>query len=117
MSDSTTTCERLAPEDLEEGDFVTVLRAVHEVPSFFWCADSMSRPPEKPIEYEYTPAHAGTPLRIESVCLPFLFVKHPDGSYSTIDIRRTQLARMPRGYAKLVIEKTTKQARGVNALR
>ena len=64
--------------------------------------DTSIRPPEQPIRIEYTPCDCGTPLRVESVCLPFVFVRSPAGTHSTLDVRRTELTRLPNDYAKTV---------------
>ncbi len=101
----------LAPEDLREGDYVAVLRATFELPSFLWGGDTSIRPPEQPIRYEYTPCDCGTPLRVESVCLPFVFVRSSAGTHSTLDVRRTELTRLPNAYAKTVCETLVKDRR------
>ena len=101
----------LAPEDLREGDYVAVLRATFEFPSFLWGADTCNRPPEQPIRYEYTPYDSGTPLRVESVCLPFVFVRSPAGTHLTLDVRRTELTRLPKEYAEAVCGKLEKDKR------
>jgi hypothetical protein len=40
------------------------------------------------------------PMRVKSVCLPFVLTKCPAGEQSTIDLRKCQLARLDQGYAK-----------------
>ena len=104
----------LAPEDLREGDYVAVLRATFELPSFLWGGDTSIRPPEQPIRYVYSPCDSGTPLRVKSICLPFLFVRSPTGTHSILDLRRTELTRLTREYAETVckkLEKDTRKAR------
>jgi hypothetical protein len=36
------------------------------------------------------------------VCLPFVLVVRPDGTAGTLDLRRVQLVKLDRAYAKLV---------------
>jgi hypothetical protein len=103
-------CQTTSPEDLSEGDYVTVLRQICEVPSFFWpMLETRDQPPERPVRYEQTPCDAGIPLRIDSICLPFLFVRRPNGTYTTLDLRRMELTRLPRKYAERVTEKMTRE--------
>jgi hypothetical protein len=89
----------VAPEDLNCGDYVAVLNIVCEVPSFMWCGESLS--PDEPVRIKFQ-SGTGTPLKIKAICLPFVFVKFPNGTTQTLDIRRTQFVRLNSDYAKVV---------------
>jgi hypothetical protein len=90
----------VAPEDLRCGDFVAVLSVIHEYPSFFWCCDSEMLARKEPVRVQYTNANGATLLKIKRLCLPFVFVKEPAGTYRTMDIRHCQLVRLSRKYAR-----------------
>jgi hypothetical protein len=92
----------VAPEDLRCGDYVAVLTVIHEYPSFLWCCDSAMLPRNEPVRVEYTDARDATLLKIKELCLPFVFVKEPTGTYRTIDIRLCRLVRLSRKYARRV---------------
>jgi hypothetical protein len=102
----------VAPEDLNAGDFVAVLSEVSEYPSFFWC-DTSERDRSEPVRLSTIPQPTKPPLRIEAICLPYVFVKSPLGAGETIDIRLTQLARLDRKYAK-VVWKSLRKSRPVS---
>jgi hypothetical protein len=90
----------LAPEEVRPGDYVTPLHMIAEVPSYWWFGEAWSMPPEDPVRMRYTTLCDGAPLRVISVCLPFVLLKQPCGSSRTLDLRRCQLARLDVRYAK-----------------
>lgn len=92
----------LAGEDLRCGDFVGILHETLEVPSYHWSCDGQLLPPDELIRLVYRPTAGGTPLKVKAICLPFVFVKHPSGQHQTLDIRRQQLVRLTKSYARLV---------------
>ncbi len=91
----------LAHEDIQLGDFVTMLYAIAELPSFLWCADAATLPRHESIRFQFVPAKAGIPLKVKAICLPFVFVKRPFGDKRTLDVRRCRLARLDREYASV----------------
>jgi hypothetical protein len=95
-----TLAKALAPEDIQAGDYVTPLHMLAEVPSYWWCADDWSLPRDRPVYIRFITSCDGAPLRVKSVCLPFVLVKHPSGQSSTLDLRKCQLARLDRQYAR-----------------
>ena len=44
------------------------------------------------------------PMKVKSVCLPFVFVKLPDGRHRTLDVRQHQLAEVSRDYGRSVFD-------------
>jgi hypothetical protein len=92
----------VAGEDLCVGDDVAILNEIHEFPSFFWSGCETSVAPHEPVRIQSMARDAGTPLRVQAVCLPFVFLKTPIGKPRTVDIRRVQLVRLDASYARLV---------------
>ena len=105
-----TLAKALAPEDIRRGDFVTPLHVIAEVPSYFWCDDGWTMPRDELVRIRYTPTDSGLPLKVKSVCLPFVLVKHASGERITIDLRQCQLARLDRRYAKRAWKAYTKSS-------
>ena len=96
---NTALAKALAPEDVREGDFVSRLHVTAEIPSFLWNADASMLPCHEPIRIQFLPRGAGIPLKVKSVCLPFVLVKLPGGKRRTLDLRECRLARLDRTYA------------------
>jgi hypothetical protein len=92
-------------EDLRVGLDVAVLNETFELPSFMWSCCDVTLDPHELVRLQYQSRDGGTPLRVRAVCLPFVFVEQPDGRHRTIDLRRTQLVRLDRDYARLVRKK------------
>lgn len=99
----------LAPEDLRPGDLVSVLTEILELPSFLWCHDSQLLAPDEPVRMPWRPDDAGTPLKVKAICLPFVFVKTPNGEGRILDMRRCQLVRLSSDYARSVWRAFKKQ--------
>ena len=95
-----TLAKALAPEDIRQGDYVTPLFVIAEVPSFWWCAESWNLPLNEPVRIRFRAPSEGTPLKVRSVCVPFVLVKSPGGEQKTLDLRACQLARLDRSHAK-----------------
>lgn len=90
----------LAPEEVRPGDVVTMLHEIAELPSFLWCMDASLLPAEAPIRIQYVSDGGGIPLKVKSVCLPFVLVKLPYGGQQTLDVRQCRLARLDTAYAR-----------------
>ena len=110
-----TLARTLAPEDIRPGDYVTPLCMLAEVPSYWWCADEWSLPRDRPVYIRYITNCDGAPLRVKSVCLPFVLVKQPSGQSLTIDLRKCRLARLERQYARRAWKAYKNAARKGNA--
>jgi hypothetical protein len=99
--DDPTVVKPLAPEEIRPGDYVAVMQVVYELPSFFWCADTLLIPHDKPVRLLFLPADGGAPLKVRSVCLPFVLVKTSTDEHRMIDLRKCRVARLNRRFAKL----------------
>lgn len=100
MASNCTLAKALAPEDIQPGDFVTWLYVMAELPSFLWNADASTLPVEDPIRIQLVPEDGGIPMKVKSVCLPFILVKLPEGEKQSLDVRQCRLARLDRAFAK-----------------
>jgi hypothetical protein len=89
----------LAPEEICVGDFVTPLHVFYDLPSFFWDDCTLGRR-EELVRLCYLPETGGVPLKVLSICLPFVLVKQPSGEQRTLDVRKVRLARLNHKYAK-----------------
>ena len=96
----TTTAKGVAPEDIRAGCWITVMRASCEFPSFFWNADTSALPPERPVRFPYIPCTSGVPMKVRSVCVPFVLAESPDGELVTLDLRRCDVAEISAEFAK-----------------
>jgi hypothetical protein len=113
--ESATLAKCLAPEDIRPGDYVTPLSMLAEVPSYWWCADDWSLPRDRPVCIRFITNCDGAPLRVKSICLPFVLVKQPSGQSLTLDLRKCQLARLDRKYARRAWKAYKNAARTRNA--
>lgn len=117
MSQDATTCRLLAPEDVSVGDYVTQMESVCEIPSFYWACDVALPSPEQPVRFVHTPQESGTPARVRSVCLPFVYVKLATGCSATWDLRQCRIARMASAHARVIWKELKPQRRQYRQLR
>ncbi|MEO0586946.1 MAG: hypothetical protein AAF078_04835 [Planctomycetota bacterium] len=84
-----------APEDLRRGDVVVRTYATCQV--LRSTDDAMGDRPAYVVErVRYVPCDAGEPLRVEAVCLPFIYAVRPDEGADAIDLRMQTIAKLPR---------------------
>jgi len=88
----TTVAATVAGEDIRCGDFVTVLNATFEVPSYLW--DQAMLAPTELVRLKMIPSDAGVPLKVFAICLPFVYAKDTKGEINTLDLRREQIVRL-----------------------
>jgi hypothetical protein len=98
----------VAPEDLTCGQYIAVLNEIIEIPACCWL-DLPLHPPEMPVRVRVMSLDAGVPLKVQAVCLPFVYVRHPDGCLEPLDTRRLQLVRLSRCYARTVLKAVRKR--------
>ena len=98
---NSTLAKTLAPEEVRARDFVTVFHRIAELPSFLWCADASTLSVHDLVRIQFISEGAGIPLKVKSICLPFVLVKHPRGFKRTVDLRQCRLARLDRGFATM----------------
>lgn len=90
----TSVAARIAGEDIQRGDFVTVLNEIIELPSFLWCCSSSTLSTDETVRLRTMPHDAGQPMKVVAVCLPFVYTREAQGKLSTLDTRRQQLVRL-----------------------
>ena len=95
-----TLAKALAPEEICTGQYVTPLHVVAEIPSWYWDQCQFDNPRHEPVRMRLLTGCDGAPLRVESICLPFVLVKQPGGRAVTLDLRRCQVARLDAAYAR-----------------
>lgn len=106
----TSVAARVAGEDLQPGDFVTVLNEVVEFASFFWSDLATSLSPSEPVRTRYMPREAGKPHKVISVCLPFVYAKSTKGKIVVFDMRQSELVRLDANRGR-AMWKTMKKSR------
>ena len=102
MRAAPTLAATVAGEDLACGDFVALLHEFVDVPSYMWPCDGFRLSPHELVRLKFFPSQAGQPLRVITICLPFVYAKSADGVLTTIDTRQAQLVRLDRRCAKSV---------------
>jgi hypothetical protein len=106
-----TLAKALAPEEIYSDDYVAPLYEVYELPSFLLCDDSTLSPRDELVRIQVVPERGVVPLKVKSVCLPYVLVKHPRGHRLTLDVRRWKLARLDKRFAQIAW-KTQRVKRG-----
>ncbi len=97
---STCVASCLSAEDIRVGDYLALLTVTYEYPSFLWCGiDTMVLPPREAVFVEFRPLPYDMPLRVKSICLPFVFAKSPTGNHQVIDVRQHRLAKVDSEFA------------------
>jgi hypothetical protein len=102
----------LAPEEIRAGDFVAILRVTTQWPSFFWCGGEAPQPVESAIRIPWILNDGGVPLRVVSVCLPFVLAKPPTGPSIILDVRVCQFGKLGVPFA-IAARKALKKAAGI----
>ncbi|MFO0941128.1 MAG: hypothetical protein U0930_10200 [Pirellulales bacterium] len=93
---------RIAGEDIQPGDFITISSEVIELPSYFWCCDSLATAKDELIRLRFIPRESGEPYKVITVCLPFVYAKRSTGKLVTFDIRKHQLVKLDQSSGKKV---------------
>ena len=104
----------LAAEDIQRGDVVAILDMVHELPSFLWNSESHVLSPHEPVCIRLCSPSVGKPLKVKSICLPFVLAETPRGRYRTLDVRRCRLVRLGHDYAEMAWEQFRKAKKNKN---
>jgi hypothetical protein len=102
--------KKLPAEDIAVGDFVALGEIGCQLPSFFWCgADTTMWPPDQPVHITFLPFGDREPLKVKSVCLPFVLCELPNGKPKVHDVRQVQLLKLDHGFAQTVCEEFNKK--------
>ena len=96
----------VAPEDIQPGEFVSVLHVVWECPPLPWDRPDGSG---KPLRVLMLPRNDCAPMQVIDICLPQLLVKTAHGKRRLIDVRKYRLARVPEPFGRRVFEEIEAQ--------
>ena len=89
---STPAVRRLGPEDLQRGQYVTVMQRTGQSLNYHLFCESPEHPSVTVERYAYLPKQAGQPLKVLALCIPFVLVKTARGKCHMLDLRRVDLA-------------------------
>jgi hypothetical protein len=103
MSKELQLARRLAPEDINAGDFIAITAVVHEV----YLCSRLDREygPYEPLRLTCTECSDGSPLRVVAVCLPFVLIADGSGQRRALDARRHQFVRLSEDFARKALKK------------
>ena len=104
MSTESNIARTVAPEDIRPGAYVTILHVIDEFLPLVFDSNDASWRSVQPFRVRWLPYGDQSPMKVKSVCLPFVFVMLPDGAHRTLDVRRHQLAEVARDYGRSVFE-------------
>jgi hypothetical protein len=90
----------IGPEDVRAGQFVTISEWTWQV----LCEDCTGEDQPRIAHVSGWPEGSGWPLRVEKVCLPFVFAQTVTGTHVTVDLRRARLSRLSKSYGRAVFE-------------
>lgn len=92
----------LAPEDIQVGDYLAILRVTSEYVVPPWQRTDCNPELTPVMRFAHYPANTGRPLKVLEICLPFVLVEKPNGKHTSLDVRRMQLARISAAYGERV---------------
>lgn len=107
-SSCTSVAARIAGEDIQHGDYITVLNETYELPSFLWSCSSITLPADEPVRLRCMSREAGQPFKVVAICLPFVYASDPFVKLHTLDTRRHQLVRLDPQIGRRVWKRTRK---------
>ena len=101
MKNELTISKPLAPEDIQPEMYVAALFVCTEYLPGMWCDDGEPWKRREVKTARWLPCReAGLPLRVVTVCLPFVLVEKPCGTHESVDVRRVRLARLSDRYGR-----------------
>ncbi|WP_146396355.1 hypothetical protein [Pseudobythopirellula maris] len=103
----------LAPEEVRVGDYVSVLDTVYECPSYLWGCDARLGAADEVVRLRMRPFRAQPPLKVEGVCVPFVYLADAHGRQRTLDLRAERLARIDRDCARGVWKRVKAAAKAL----
>lgn len=100
----------IGPEDVRRGQYVTLTHATYEL--LVDRCGMGSGQELKTGKVTIIPYEAGHPLKVVSVCLPFVLVVDMNKRHRTLDLRRQQIARLSKAFGKRAFKAIAKQKTG-----
>lgn len=107
MTRDGTLARTLAPDDVRPGMYIApLLRLDERQPNVFDATPTVSA--DGVIRSVRIPTGSATPALVVDVCLPYLFVRSPRGTYRVLDGRRFKLARVSDAFGTRVFRQLAK---------
>jgi hypothetical protein len=98
MKDDKNIAKALAPEDIQPGDYVSILHVLGEyLPCF--SLDEVAWRSIEPVRVLWLPPTI-QPMKVVEVCLPFVLVRLINGEHRTLDVRRYRFARVSKEFGR-----------------
>lgn len=114
MNDAQPISRPVAAEDLRPGEYVAILRTVNEWMPLF-CDGEAWKERTEPRRMLWLPDDDQLdPMKIVSICLPFVLVTKADGKHRTIDARQVRLARLPKSFGKAAFARLGPERREID---
>lgn len=88
----------IGPEDVRIGDYVTVTHTTYEF--VMDPCPGISQDEVKPNRVTLIPWDAGRPMKVLSVCLPFVLVVDTARTTDTLDLRRHRIAKLSSAHGR-----------------
>jgi len=102
MNTTIRTSRTIAIEDLEVGDYITVIRAVGQcLPDAL--TDNFDHQTHV-LRFSYIPCDAGWPQRVRSICAPFVFTQTANGRHNVVDTRAATIAKVKKSFGRQVFK-------------
>ena len=98
-NDSRALAKALAPEDIRPGHYLMKLHCVGECFALLRGITEQDEYRVQKLRYQFLPPEI-EPLRVVSVCLPYVLVKNRDGKHALLDTRNVQFARLRKRFAR-----------------
>lgn len=98
-----------SPRGALPGDYVAVLHEIVEFPPITWTGAWLVPGSREAIRVQRCPCPTPGPLRVVSVCLPFVLMKDVNGKCRTFDVRLRTFARLGRRYGRKAFERLRKK--------
>ena len=93
----------LPSEDISVGDDVAISEIAYQYPSFLWPdADTTMLPPHQKVRITFQPFEDYLPMKVKSICLPFVLCEMHNDKHQVLDIRQIQLVKLDPAFAKEV---------------
>lgn len=93
---------QVRPDDICVGSFVAVLCETYEWPEFSCFGGAKEAGSDGVQRVTLVPNETKPPVRIEAVCVPFVFVVDAGGKRQVFDMRRIRLARVSNRFGRSV---------------
>lgn len=116
VTSDTRSAKNIAPEDIVAGDFVAILRQRYEYVSYLWFRELCD--PSEPVRITFLPTrNVGEPLKVLSVCLPFVAVSSKHAGKFAVDVRTCELGRLDEEFVRAMAPAPKKNKKPKNKKR